>query len=97
MVKSSIHTIIILLTDNNVKIISIHVSGRVKKYIQMREDYVCGYCCKALNENKLPAPCVLNWLEPIPIPEELANLDQLIIQRVEAFKTIVHLGTYSCL
>ena len=40
--------------------------------------YMCNYCKSSIKKNKLPPRCVLNGLEPIPIPVELAKLDALI-------------------
>ena len=60
--------------------------------------YVCKYCLKLLNSNKMPPHCILNGLETVPIPRELANLDPLscqLIQRAKAFQTIIRLGTYT--
>ena len=63
------------------------------------DDYfVCGYCRALLNDNKMPSRCVLNGLETVPIPPELAGMDPLscqLIQRAKAFQTIIRLGTYT--
>ena len=45
----------------------------------------------------MPARCVLNGLQTVPIPPELAVLDQLsrqLIQRAKCYQTVVRLGTY---
>ena len=45
----------------------------------------------------MPARCVLNGLT-VPIPPELAVLDQLsrqFIQRAKCYQTVVRLGTYT--
>ena len=39
--------------------------------------YMCNYCKYSIKNNKLPPRCVLNGLEPVPIPVELAKLDAL--------------------
>ena len=39
--------------------------------------YMCNYCKSSIKNNKLPPRCVLNGLEPVPIPVELAKLDAL--------------------
>ena len=60
--------------------------------------YVCKYCLKLLNSNKMPPRCILNGLQTVPIPRELANLDPLscqLIQRAKSFLTIIRLGTYT--
>ena len=33
--------------------------------------YMCNYCKSSIKNNKLPPRCVLNGLEPVPIPVEL--------------------------
>ena len=46
----------------------------------------------------MPARCVLNGLQTVPIPPELAVLDQLsrqLIQRAKCYQTVVRLGTYT--
>ena len=46
----------------------------------------------------MPPRCVLNGLQTVPIPKELAVLDQLsrqLIQRAKCYQTIVRLGTYT--
>ena len=60
--------------------------------------YVCNYCKTAINNNKLPPRCVLNGLETVPIPPELAKLDSIssqLIQRAKCYQTIIRLGTYT--
>ena len=42
--------------------------------------------------------CVLNGLETVPIPAELAKLDCLsrqFVQKAKAYQTVVRLGTYT--
>ena len=51
--------------------------------------YMCNYCKSSIKNNKLPptAPrCVLNGLEPVPIPVELAKLDALSAQLIQLAK-----------
>ena len=46
----------------------------------------------------MPARCVLNGLQTVPIPPELAALDLLsrqLIQRAKCYQTVVRLGTYT--
>jgi len=52
---------------------------------------VCFHCCPIINQNKLPARCVLNGLQTEPIPKELSQLNTLGKQLI--FQTIVRLGT----
>ena len=48
--------------------------------------YMCNYCKSAIKNNKLPPRCVLNGLEPVPIPVELAKLDALSAQLIQLAK-----------
>ena len=60
--------------------------------------YMCHYCKSGIKQNKLPPRCVLNGLETVPTPPELAKLDALssqLIQRAKCYQTIVRLGTYT--
>ena len=60
--------------------------------------YKCNYCKSSIKNNKLPPRCVLNGLEPVPIPVELAKLDALsaqLIQLAKCYQTVVRLGTYT--
>ena len=60
--------------------------------------YVCAYCRALLNDNRMPSRCVLNGLETVPVPPELAGMDPLscqLFQRAKAFQTIIRLGTYT--
>ena len=60
--------------------------------------YMCKYCKPMLKRDRLPPRCVLNGLETVPIPPELAALDSLsrqLIQRAKCYQTIVRLGTYT--
>ena len=55
----------------------------------------CKYC-KPMD--RLPPRCVLNGLQTVPIPPQLAALDPLskqLIQRTKCYQTIVRLGTYT--
>ena len=58
---------------------------------------MCNYCKAAIKNNKLPPRCILNGLETVPIPPELAKLDSLssqLIQRAKYYQTVTRLGTY---
>ena len=60
--------------------------------------YMCKYCKPIIRGDRLPPQCVLNGLETVPIPPELAALDPLsrkLIQRAKCYQTIVRLGTYT--
>ena len=48
--------------------------------------YMCNYCKSGIKQNKLPLRCVLNGLETVPIPSELAKLDALSSQLVQCAK-----------
>ncbi len=39
--------------------------------------YICNYCKPIIKTDKLPPRCVLNGLETVPTPAELAELDPL--------------------
>ena len=60
--------------------------------------YMCYYCKNMIKSNKIPPRCVLNGLQTVPIPLELAVLDPLsrqLIQRAKYYQTIVRLSTYT--
>ena len=60
--------------------------------------YMCHYCKTRVRSGNMPARCVLNGLQTVPIPPELAKLDLLsrqLIQRAKCYQTIVRLGTYT--
>ena len=60
--------------------------------------YMCNYCKPFIKQDVLPARCVLNGLQTVPIPSELAKLDCLskqLIQRAKCYQTVVHLGIYT--
>ena len=60
--------------------------------------YMCTYCKPMIRRNLMPPRCVLNGLQTVPIPMELAVLDPLsrqLIQRSKCYQTIVRLGTYT--
>ena len=60
--------------------------------------YMCKYCKPMIKRDRLPPRCVLNGLQTVPIPQELATLDPLsrqLIQRAKCYQTIVRLGTYT--
>ena len=52
--------------------------------------YMCHYCKASFKNNKLPPRCVLNGLEPVPIPLELLKLELS-----KYYQTVVRLGTYT--
>ena len=50
--------------------------------------YMCNYCKPFIKQDILPARCVLNGLQTVPIPPELARLDCLskqLIQRAKCY------------
>ena len=55
------------------------------------------YCKSVIKKNKLPPRCVLNGLETVPMPPELAKLDALSSQLIcaKCYQTVVRLGTYT--
>ena len=60
--------------------------------------YMCYYCKQRVRCDVMPTRCVLNGLETVPIPPELAKLDLLsrqLIQRAKCYQAIVRLGTYT--
>ena len=60
--------------------------------------YMCHYCKTRVRSGDMPARCVLNGLQTVPIPKELAKLDLLsrqLIQRAKCYQTIMRLGTYT--
>ena len=60
--------------------------------------YMCKHCKPLVKTDNLPARCVLNGLETVPMSPELAKLDCLsrqLIQRAKCYQTIVRLGTYT--
>ena len=60
--------------------------------------YMCYYCKCRVRGGIMPARCVLNGLQTVPIPPELAALDLLnrqLIQRAKCYQTVVRLGTYT--
>ena len=81
------------------------VWSELKLYIQSNTPdvvtkmlYMCSYCKALIRKNIMPARCVLNGLQTVPIPPELAVLDPLsrqLIQRAKCYQTIVRLGTYT--
>ena len=59
---------------------------------------MCNYCKPLIKQGVLPAHCVLNGLQTVPVPPELAKLDRLskqLIQRAKCYQTVVWLGTYT--
>ena len=82
------------------------VWSRLKEYIlgqcpntdEVGTLYMCHYCKSSIKNNKLPPRCVLNGLQQVPIPAELAKLDALsaqLIQLAKCYQTVVRLGTYT--
>ena len=62
------------------------------------QHYLCSYCKPSIRDNVLPIRCVLNGLETVPVPPELAELDALstqLIQRAKCYQIVVRLGTYT--
>ena len=60
--------------------------------------YMCNYCKPLIKQDILLARCVLNGLQTVPAPPELAKLDCLskqLIQCAKCYQTVVHLGTYT--
>ena len=60
--------------------------------------YMCNYCKPLIKKDRLPPRCVLNGLQTLPMPPELAKLDCLsrqLIQRAKWYQTVVRLGTYT--
>ena len=65
--------------------------------LQNKVLYICTNCKSIIKNDKVPGHCVLNGLQCEPIPNELKNLDPLIlqlIQRAKCFQMVVRLGTY---
>ena len=64
----------------------------------MLEIMFCTCALIVIRRNLMPPHCVLNGLQTVPIPMELAVLDPLsrqLIQRAKCYQTIVRLGTYT--
>ena len=60
--------------------------------------YMCNYWMSGIKKDKLPPCCVLNGLETVPIPPELAELDAFssqLIQRAKCNQTVIRLCTYA--
>ena len=54
--------------------------------------YMCHYCKRRVRGGIMPARCVFNGLQTVPIPPELAALDLLsrqLIQRAKCYQTVV--------
>ena len=59
--------------------------------------YMCYYCKCRVRGGIMPARCVLNGLQTVPIPPELTALDLLsrqLIQRAKCYQTVVRLGLH---
>ena len=50
--------------------------------------YMCYYCKNMIRSNKMPPRCVLNGLQTVPIPLELALLDPLSRQLIQVLNVI---------
>ena len=48
--------------------------------------YMCSYCKALIKNIRMPAFCVLNSLQTVPIPPELAGLDPLSRQLIQCAK-----------
>ena len=60
--------------------------------------YMCNYCKTLVKKDEMPPRCVLNGLQTVSMPPELAKLDCLSrqrIQRAKCYQTVVRLGTYT--
>ena len=60
--------------------------------------YMCNYCKALVKKDEMPPHCVLNGLQTISMPPELAKLDCLsrqLIQRAKCYQTVVRLGAYT--
>ena len=60
--------------------------------------YMCSYCKALIKKDRMAARCVLNGLQTVPIPSELAVLYPLsrqFIQHAKCYQTVVGLGTYT--
>ena len=80
---------------------------RLKQYIldhnpiaDQQTLYICNYCKSGIKQSKLLPHCVLNGLETVLIPRELAKLDvssSQLIQCAKCYQTVVRLGTYTAI
>ena len=60
--------------------------------------FLCSHCKPKIKGNDMPARCVLNGLETVPLPNELKGLDSFslqLIQLAKTFQTVIRLKTYS--
>ena len=79
------------------------VWSELKLYIQSNTHdvptkvlYMCSYCKALIRKNRIPAHCVLNGLQTVPIPPELLDpLSRQLIQRAKCYQTVVRLGIYT--
>ena len=100
--------------ENKLLIEHAHLITQYEREIDDYPEHVCCSCeClyqrKSVTKVKLPDKlgnavwprlqrCVLNGLEPVPIPLELAKLDALsaqLIQLAKCYQTVVRLSTYT--
>ena len=78
---------------------------QLKQYLAKRDDdyvskiyYNCKHYRPFLDDDKLPAICVLNGLYVEEIPKELSQLNALgrqLVQQAKPFQIIIRLGTYT--
>ena len=60
--------------------------------------FMCTFCKSRITNDTMPPRCVLNGLQSVTVPAELAKLDSLslqLLQRAKFFQTVVRLGTYT--
>ena len=75
-----------------------YILGQYRNMDEVGTLYMFHYCKSSIKNNKMPPRCVLNGLEQVPIPAELAKLDALSAQLIQLAKfnqTVVRLGTYT--
>ena len=92
---------VVSLSDNFKSDVWCELKAHVLKYpptVSSQVLYMCHYCKTRVRSGDMPARCVLNGMQTVPIPQELAKLDLLsrqLIQRAKCYQTIVRLGTYT--
>ena len=92
---------IVKLSDDLGKVVWPTLKSYILKQSPNSRDYIlymCKYCKSMIKSNRLPPRCVLNGLQTVPIPPELAALDPLsrqLIQCAKCYQTIVRLGTHT--
>nr|AAR99846.1 hypothetical protein 3 [Hyposoter didymator ichnovirus] len=68
----------------------------IEKNEECDSDYICQYCLTKFRSGSLPPTCILNNLHVCAVPTPLAELneyEQILIQRVRAFQTVVKMGS----